>query len=74
MLSDLSSKGTSALVESEEKSAVDFNIVVAAWTQCSLVSHAHALNHDGTTFAEQRRALEEVMYRKNAATNYQAER
>ena len=61
-------------VESEEKSAVNLNIVVAAWTQCSLVSHAHALNHDGTTFAEQRRALEEVTYRKNAATNYQAER
>ena len=61
-------------VESEEKSAVNLNIVVATWTQCSLVSHAHALNHDGTTFAEQRRTLEEVMYRKNAATNYQAER
>ena len=42
--------------------------VVAVWTQCSLDSHTHVLNHDGTAFAEQRRALEEVLYRKNVAT------
>ena len=46
--------------------------MVAVWTQSSPDSHAHFLNHDGTAFAEQRRALKEVVNRKNAATIYQA--
>ena len=31
-----------------EKSDEDFSEVNAVWTQCSLDSHAHVLNHDGT--------------------------
>ena len=71
-LSDLSSKGTGALVDLGEKSDEDFSEVNAVWTQCSLDSHAHVLNHDGTAFAEQRRTLEQVWYRKNPATICQA--
>ena len=71
-LSSNSSKGTSALVDLQEKSGVDFSKTAAGWTQCSPDSHSHVWNHGGTTSAEQRRALEEVLYRKRAATIYQA--
>ena len=71
MLSDFSTKGTSALVDVEEYFGVDFSTVVAVWMPCSLDSHAHVLNHDGTAFAEQRRSLGGVLYRENAATIYQ---
>ena len=71
-ISGNSSKGTCVVVDFQEKSGVDFSKMAARWTQCSPDSHSHFWNHGGTASAEQRRALEEVLYRKNAATICQA--